>query len=339
VTDAANQTKQESTIVYFSGTAHECAPGETVLDALLRHNPDLAYSCRKGTCLSCILKADGPVPAAAQEGLQPTLVKQGYFLPCLCPPVDGMRVEAAEGDGLFLDARIESIEKLASHMTRVRLSPGAAFAYQAGQFINLRRSGGPTRSYSLASVPGRDDLLELHVKRLENGLMSNWLADAAGPGDGVEIQGPNGSCFYLEGNADGPLMLIGNGAGLAPLWGIARDALGQGHQGEIHLYHGSRHTEGLYLQDELRALAGEHVNFHYHPCLSGMGVPENCRRGRAEEVAFADHQDLKDWRLYLCGYPPMVEAARKTAFLKGAALKNILGDAFELRELRAKPRR
>ncbi len=309
-----------------------------MLDALLRHKIDLAYSCRKGTCLSCILKADGPVPTAAQEGLQPALAKQGYFLPCRCPPLDGMVVEPAEGDGLYSDARIESIEKLAPLITRLRLRPSGVFDYRAGQFINLRCADGPTRCYSLASVPGGDGLLELHVKRLENGLMSNWVAEDASAGDAVEIQGPNGSCCYLDGDAGRPLMLIGNGAGLAPLWGIARTALGRGHQGDIHLYHGSRHADGLYLQEELTALDAEHANFHYHPCLSGAALQRKYRRGRADEVAFGDQQDLKGWHLYLCGYPPMVEAARKTAFLRGAALGDILGDAFELRELRTKPR-
>lgn len=249
-----------------------------------------------------------------------------------------MQIEPAETNDLFLGATIESIEKLAPHITRVQLSPDQAFEYQAGQFINLRRADGLTRSYSLASVPGQDDMLELHIKRLGNGLMSNWVADGASTGDAVRIQGPNGSCFYLHENADNPLMLIGNGAGLAPLWGIVQDSLNRGHRGEIHLYHGSRHADGLYLRDALTNLASEHANFHYHACLSGSVIERSCRRGRAENVALGDHLDLKDWHLYLCGYPPMVEAARKAAFLKGASLSNILSDAFELRELRSKPR-
>lgn len=231
MTDAAKRSQTNPIIVYLSGAPYECAPGETVLDALLRQKPDLAYSCKKGTCLSCILKTDGPVPAEAQVSLRPTLAEQGYFLPCLCPPADGMLIEPAEGDGLFSEATIESVDELAPHITRVRLRPNEAFEYQAGQFINLRRDDGLTRSYSLASVPGQDDLLELHIKRLENGVMSNWAADGASASDAVEIQGPNGSCFYLEGDADSPLMMIGNGAGLAPIWAIARDALGRGHQG------------------------------------------------------------------------------------------------------------
>ena len=84
----------------------------------------------------------------------------------------------------------------------------------------------------------------------------------------------------------------------------------------------------------LRAMAERHANFTYRGCVSGEDGPA----GPAENVAFADHPDLAGWRVYLCGYPPMVETARKRAYLMGAALADIHADPFELRNLRARPR-
>lgn len=114
------------------------------------------------------------------------------------------------------------------------------------------------------------------------------------------------------------------------------------HTGDIHLYHGSRTVDGLYYMDEMRALAAAHPNFHYTPCLSGAATEARtavgAREGRAEITALADHAALADWRVYLCCYPPMVKTAKKTAFLAGAALSDILVDSFELRELRQVPR-
>ncbi len=55
-------------------------------------------------------------------------------------------------------------------------------------------------------------------------------------------------------------------------------------------------------------------------------------------MAFSDLADLKGWRVFLCGYPPMVHSAKKLAYLAGAALDDILTDPFELRELRQTPR-
>ena len=117
-----------------------------------------------------------------------------------------------------------------------------------------------------------------------------------------------------------------------------RDALDCGHRSNIRLYHGSRHADGLYLGENLRQLAARHGNFRYIPCLSGDEVPAGYRAGRADVTAFTDLPDLAGWRVFLSGYPPMVHAAMRTAFLRGADLADIYADPFELRELRREPR-
>jgi len=322
----------------YGGAEVECAEGETVLAAFERAGVDLAFSCRNGICLTCMLRArEGRVPGAAQAGIKPALAAQGHFLPCVCTPSGDLVLEAPEDALTFGRAVVTEVERLAPTICRVRLAPATALDYRAGQFINLRRGDGLARSYSLASVPRLDADLELHVKRLPGGRMSNWIFDQLGAGETLELQGPNGACFHLAGEPQRPLLLIGNGSGLAPLLGIARDALSDGHRGPIRFYHGSRHAAGLYLQEELRRLEAACGNFRYVPCLSGE-AHDQARSGRAEEVALADHPDLAGWRVYLCGYPPMVAAARKRAYLSGAALADIHGDPFELQELRRRPR-
>ena len=87
----------------------------------------------------------------------------------------------------------------------------------------------------------------------------------------------------------------------------------------------------------MRALEAAHGNFSYTPCLSRENL-EGRRRGRVEDVALADHPDLSGWRVYLCGYPPIVRDTQRRAFMAGAALKDIYIDPFELRDLRKKPR-
>ena len=69
------------------------------------------------------------------------------------------------------------------------------------------------------------------------------------------------------------------------------------------------------------------------PCLSREDTPET-RRRRAENVALEDHVDLAGYRVYLCGYPPMVRDMQRRAFMAGAALPDIYIDQFELRDLR-----
>lgn len=320
----------------LDGRVYERNDGETVLDALLRQGVDLSYSCRRGTCFTCLLRAPGvEIPAVAQRGLRRTVAAEGYFLACcFAPTADELEIHRPREAEVYGRAVVRA--KLVASRTAVRLflEPATALYYHPGQFINVRRADGLTRSYSLASVPRCDPLLELHVRRMANGAMSRWLFDDLAVGDAVDIAGPYGSCFYLQDDPTKPILLVGTGIGLAPLVGIVRDALQSGHTGPMHLYLGSRKPEGLYLQSELHALALQHESFHYEPCVSGLEVPVGYHAGRADDVAFTRHPDLEGWRVFLCGVAPMVHAARKRAYLAGAKLSEIHAEAFDLRDLR-----
>ncbi len=265
---------------------------------------------------------------ASQAGLKDTLKQRNYFLPCSCVPQTDMTV-ALPGEDELHHIESEVIDKtpLNAQIMRLRLKPAGEFSYRAGQFINLFRGENLVRSYSLASVPALDDYLELHVQRLANGRVSPWIHDQLAVGDQVTISEALGECFYTATDKQQPLLFIGTGSGLAPLYGILRDALHQGHAGPMYLYHGTRTREELYLVDELRALAEQHANFHYQPCLSRQREP-GYAHGRANEVALEAHGDLKGWRAYLCGNPNMVETSKKKIFLAGAALGDIFADAF-----------
>jgi DNA-binding transcriptional LysR family regulator len=114
-----------------------------------------------------------------------------------------------------------------------------------------------------------------------------------------------------------------------------RDALDGEHTGCVHLYHGSREPDGLNMVDALRALAKDHGNSHYVPCVSGDDVPAGCRAGRADVAAFGDHPDLKGWRAFICGYPAMVREARKKALMAGIPIPHIHADPFDFKDLRS----
>lgn len=323
----------------FGGQKIFCADGQSVLDALLTAGHEVPYSCKNGTCLTCQMRChNGAVPEAAQVGIKDTFKVLGFFLPCVCVPTDDLELALPNEADVYGRVVVVGKAYLAPSICQLMLRPATPLYYRAGQFINLRRDDGLMRSYSLASVPHCDEYLQLHVKRLPRGAMSNWIFDDLSVGDSLEFQGPNGNCFYLPGNPDQNLLLIGNGSGLAPLIGIARDALHSGHRGEIRLYHGSRHLSGLYLGNELRRLADQFANFHYLPCTSGDPPPRGCHAGRVEIVALEQASDVANLRIFLCGYPPMVKAARKAFFLAGVDLTQIYADPFELQELRVTPR-
>ena len=307
--------------------------GQSVLDELTRCGVPVPYSCRAGNCQTCLMRAvGGTPPSAAQQGLKESLKLRNYFLACVCHPTEDLEVVLpgeSDGEG-SLPATVKALELLNDEIMHVALECHAPIEYRAGQFINLFRDPSLGRSYSLASVPALDGHLHLHVRRLEAGRVSGWIHGELRPGETVQIRGPAGDCFYVPGRPEQPLVLIGTGSGLAPLYGIVRDALHRGHSGPVRLFHGSRERSGLYLTEELRTLAREHANFDYVPCLSGGEVPPGFAAGRVHEVALGELPDLRGWRMFLCGHPEMVKAAKKQGFLAGASLKDIHADAFNL---------
>lgn len=318
-------------VIRYQGADYPCREQETVLECLERHGVSIPSSCRSGVCQTCLMRAlEGAVPATAQQGLKDTLQAQSYFLACVCRPQGDLTVALAGDDVTHrIPATVVGKDALAPEIVRLRLSTAAAFDYHPGQFINLARPGGLVRSYSLASHPAQDGaLLELHVRHIPGGQMSGWICDDVRPGQAVTVEGPLGDCYYLPGAPEQGMLLIGTGTGLAPLWGIVRDALAQGHTGPIHLYHGSYQASGLYLVEELRALARRHENFFYTPCVDEGEAGSIFSIGRADQLALAALPQLKGWRVYLCGHPEMVASVKKKAFLAGASLSDIYADPF-----------
>lgn len=263
------------------------------------------------------------------------LISQGYFLSCQCFPEINVQVSQVDDYGLFGRARVIDKTMLSPAVCRIRLQPANPLYYRAGQYVNLRNVDGIIRSYSLASLPASDDFLELHVKRMPNGVLSNWIVDFMAVGDKVDFQGPNGLCFYNPDTPDARLLLAGTGTGLAPLIGVVRDALNSGHRGDIHLYHGEKEFSDLYLHNYLEDLQDQFDNFLYFPCLDldSASGQDNVHYGKVLDIALSNVNSFES--VYLCGSPAMVHKGQKMAYLGGVSMENIHVDPFETRDLRS----
>jgi ferredoxin-NADP reductase/ferredoxin len=306
--------------VRYGQFAVELAEGESALDGLLRQGAPLAYSCKAGSCGSCMLRAvEGEVPSAAQTGLKDSWKARGYALACVCRPSADISFAGVEADAQ-VEAQIASVDPVGAGVVRMRLTFGTPLEFRAGQYITLLRSDGLARSYSIASLPS-ENRVELHIRLLPNGRMSEWVRSEARSGMAVRVMGPSGDCFYTPGKPDQPMLLAGTGTGLAPLYGILRDALAQGHTGPIHLFHGALNANGLYFREELTALAEQHPNFTYSPSLFETDGP-------LDKAILAKYPKPSGMRAFLCGDPTLVAMMRKKLFLAGIALSDIHADAF-----------
>ena len=315
--------------ITYQGKTYPCQPDETVLDTLRRNSIEVPFSCCAGACHTCMLHClKGDVSERSQKDLKPAFKSLKYFLACQYVPEQDLEVALPDDEDVYVSARLVEKQQLSPTVWRFRLETAVPIYYHAGQFLNLKNESGWVRSYSLASLPAEDELMELQVRRMPEGQMSHWLIDDFTVGMHIEIEGPNGHCLYTDGEPESSILMVGTGTGLAPLMGILRDALHQGHSGPIYLYHGARNQEELYLHETLLAMAQQHSNVHYHACVSGEQPADEMKSGRAAELALAEHPDLKGWRVFLCGAPEMVQQTRKKAYLAGAAMADISADAF-----------
>ncbi len=298
--------------------------GETVLEALERSGFDAASGCRAGTCCKCMLRADNP-PPESQRGLRPTLRHAGYFLACQARPTGTLRIDQGEAPPT-LQARVQRSEVVAQDVRRIFLVTAEPLEFRPGQYIEIFHPSGATRSYSVASLPA-DGVLELHVRLVPEGLVSGWLHGLE-EGDSLRLRGAFGQCFHVADDERKKLLLVGAGTGLAPLLGIARDALEQGHAGAIDLVHGGLAPERLYLRDELSALASRWPNLRVHHCVL-KGATKREHEGSLDEVAIRLSGPLGDTRAFLCGDAGVVRLLQRSLFLAGVPSGEILADPFE----------
>jgi len=306
--------------------------GESILDCLSRNGIDVPHACKAGVCQSCLMQlTQGDMIADAQKGLKATLCKQNLFLSCQLRPTADIAVDLPSGAGLDYRADVVAKRMLSHDVLQLVIKTEIPFECEPGQYLTLINTDGVARSYSVANNPIEEDCIELHIRLLPEGLMSTFVSTRLAVGDALTVRGPTGDCFYMHGaDAGYPIVLAGTGTGLAPLYGIARQALRRGHSGQIRLFHGALSVRDLYLVRELDALAARHVNFQYVPCvLQGDSGSGNIEQAVLESLPA---ERLKT-RLYLCGAPDLVNVLRRKAFLSGLASKHIFADPF----LRSQP--
>ena len=318
------------TVIVFDGQKIEIESGQSVLAALLDRGYDIPNSCQAGACQTCMMQVvEGLLPEKSQLGLKDTFKAQGYFLACSCKPETPLTIVTSKSADLRSIASVIDHEIVGDNVLCLRIKPKESFDYYSGQYLTVWKSETVGRSYSIASVATLNDYLELHIRRIKDGVVSNWLHEDINVGDELQIQSATGNCFYIPGSPEQPILLAGTGTGLAPLIGIARDALYQRHNGDIYLIHGALAIDDLYMHQQLIAMEKQYANFHYHASvLKADKITPPVTNQSLKETVLAVANEPADWKIYLCGGPEIVGELKKAIFLAGASMKNIYTDPF-----------
>ncbi len=177
------------------------------------------------------------------------------------------------------------------------------FSYQSGQFLTLRipaPGGAVGRCYSLCSSPVLDEPMRIAVKRVADGVASNWINDTLAVGDELESLAPTG--MFTPRSLDDDLLLFAGGSGITPVLSILKSALATG-TGRVVLVYANQHENAVMFAAELRELADRHPDrLHVlHWLASVQGLPSRPQlRSLAEP--FVAHT------AFVCGPSPFMES-------------------------------
>ncbi len=215
---------------------------------------------------------------------------------------------------------------------RMQGDPLCRFAYWPGQFctlvlnINGKRV---LRSYSISSTPTRPYALEITVKRVEGGLVSNWLADNVRPGTQLVVTGPKGHFCLQPGKIAAKLLLIGAGSGATPVMSMARYLGDVAAATDVRVLNCVRTTQDLLFAQELALLQSRQPGLRVTHIPSIADTPWPGWVGRLNEEILRDTvPDFADRVVYMCGPAGFMSSARTLLESLGMAGTDIHQESF-----------
>ena len=321
--------------------AFACAADDTVLEAAMKADLLLPYGCRNGACGTCkgrILEGSVDFGPHQASTLTDDEKRKGLALFCVARPQTDCVIEVREvrraGDIQIkrLPCRVESIDKPAPDVAVVRLKLPATerLQYLAGQYIDLLLKDGHRRSFSLATPPHADELLELHIRHTPGGFFTDPLFTTYKGREILRFEGPLGT-FYLREDTDKPVIFVAGGTGFAPIKAIIEHMLHHRIPREIVLYWGARAARDLYMPDVPGRWQSENPNFTFIPVLSepAPGDAWPGRTGLVHQAVLADFRDLSGYQVYACGAPAMIDAAKRDfTTLRNLPAEEFYADSF-----------
>ncbi|EAU52269.1 CDP-6-deoxy-L-threo-D-glycero-4-hexulose-3-dehydrase reductase [alpha proteobacterium HTCC2255] len=318
------------TISLSNGVAFECGLGETILDAARKHNIAIEHSCTSGRCGVCV----APVLSGKTFAIKPeaslTLEGQeiGNILTCCRVPVTDVSLDVEDLGEIgnipvrILPCRISSLKLLNNDVLQVilRVPPYSNFKFVAGQYINLIEKG-IRRSYSLANAERLDGNLEIQVKRVSEGLMSEYLFTKARQNDLLRIEGPLGTFSYRVDDSKN-VVLMATGTGIAPIKAIIESLGGSLDEKIIYIVWGGRVLEDLYMD-----LGAANFKYTFVPVLSREKI-EGSYFGYVQDAVLDLGLNLKETTVYACGSEVMIKDACDVLVQNGLRRTRFYSDAF-----------
>ena len=303
------------TVSLANGKTFPAPRTDTILEAAGRGGVVLEQGCSDGRCGACRTRLIAGTTTTALPEAALTLEESGagWILPCVRRAETDVELDAVDLTGIrlppvrTLPARIRDITRIASEVMVItlRLPPRERLDFEPGQHVELISPMGVKRRYSIANAPREDATLELHLRRVEGGEMSDYVFERAAVGDLLRLRGPFGT-FQLGRDLGEDLVLLATGTGIAPIRAMIEDLLARPAgqcPSSLSLYWGARHEDDLYWRPN-------DPRVKFVPVLSRGDVNWSGARGHVQNVLLAERGVSPETVVFACGSASMVNSAR-----------------------------
>jgi propane monooxygenase reductase component len=326
------------------GIEIEVDEDQNVLRAAAEQGIMLMHGCKEGQCSSCksfVLEGDDIEHDRYSTFALPDYEKEeGYALLCRAHVYEDVTIELLNFDEEMIRSGLPITQGVAevvsndpvTHDMRhlvLRLIEPAEIKFFPGQYMDITIPGtDAVRSFSMANTSSRESgQLEFVIKVYPDGQFSHFLDKKLQVGDRLDLSGPFGVFTLREGEGD--LVFVGGGAGMAPILSLLRSMAERGIDRRATYFYGARTRRDLCFDSELRELEQRLPSFRYLPALSEPSDDDwDGETGLITDVVKRHATDLSGAHAYICGPPPMVEAAVPLLATLGVEEKRIYWDKF-----------
>jgi propane monooxygenase reductase component len=328
------------------GIEIEVEEDETVLEGAFRQGVMLMHGCKEGQCAACksfLIEGEVDLERYSTFALADYEQEEGYTLLCRAHAFSDLEVELLHFDEEALKSgvpiqtattKVTAIEPLTDDIRRLSLElvDPPEMLFHAGQYVDITIPGTETkRAFSMSNTPTTDKQLDFMIKCYPGGRFSGLLEGDLSVGDELQVKGPYG-VFILREHSDSDIVFIGGGAGMAPIWSLLNSMDERNIDRRVTYYYGARTRKDLFYLDELEDLAKRLPRFTFVPALS---EPEDDDEWEGETGVITDvverlEGDLANHEAYLCGPPPMIDAALAMLEAKNCGEARIFFDKFTI---------
>ena len=208
------------------------------------------------------------------------------------------------------------------------------FSYRPGQFITfiLHIDGHEVkRSYSMSSSPSRPHLLEVTIKRVPGGLVSNWFYEQVKLGDSFIVKGPSGkfTCFNYPSRK---MLFIGAGSGITPIISMSRWIADTGSDVDVKILASFKSPSDIIFRKEFELWAARKRNFQVAISLTSNWHGTDYWTGFTGRIR--EHMlnvfvpDLHERHVFMCGPEPFSESVTRLLRDIGFNLANLHTESF-----------